>query len=322
LWNEARTLSECEAWLDLIQSARFEATVKIERIVGREVSYSRGQYPAAIRFLAKKWHWSERKVRVYLEKLVRHEMVSIDNSQGINVITLTNYEKYNGDTANDTFSALNESELQGRMTQQMTQPDTETDGDTANDTFSALNESELRGRMTQQMTQPDTETDFRHGDDTKKKKDKKEKEYISLSLKKNPKKDFQPSNPESSLTNETLEKEKSCAKKENSAVDECRIEDSEFCFERVWELYGKKGNRKTSERRWANLKNHCREAALKHIPHYVASTPDKQFRKNFETYINQEAWNDEIIFKSNVNANGTVASRIFVGEQDYGESTI
>lgn len=51
-------------------------------------------------------------------------------------------------------------------------------------------------------------------------------------------------------------------------------------------------------RKWANLKNHCREAALKHIPRYVASTPDIQFRKNFEVYLNQEAWNDEIIEKS------------------------
>lgn len=69
----------------------------------------------------------------------------------------------------------------------------------------------------------------------------------------------------------------------------------ELGFEHVWSLYEKKGNRKTSQRRWANLKKHCREAALKHIPLYVQATPDKQYRKNFETYLNQEAWNDEIV---------------------------
>lgn len=68
-------------------------------------------------------------------------------------------------------------------------------------------------------------------------------------------------------------------------------------FAEVWEMYGRKGNKKTSVKRWANLKNHCREAAIKHIPLYVASTPNAQFRKNFETYLNQEAWNDEIIEK-------------------------
>jgi hypothetical protein len=75
----------------------------------------------------------------------------------------------------------------------------------------------------------------------------------------------------------------------------------ELSFDNAWELYGKKGNKKTSEKKWANLKNHCREAALKHIPRYVASTPDIQYRKNFETYINQEVWNDEIITKNNGN---------------------
>lgn len=69
----------------------------------------------------------------------------------------------------------------------------------------------------------------------------------------------------------------------------------EVLFDIVWEMYGKKGNRKTSERRWSKLKNNCRESALKHIPLYVRSTPDKQYRKNFETYLNQEVWNDEVI---------------------------
>ena len=50
LWNEARTFSGCEAWLDLIQSARFEATPRKVSIGGREVVCNRGQYPASIRF--------------------------------------------------------------------------------------------------------------------------------------------------------------------------------------------------------------------------------------------------------------------------------
>ena len=36
LWNEARTFNGCEAWLDLIQSARFEATSRKVSIGGRE----------------------------------------------------------------------------------------------------------------------------------------------------------------------------------------------------------------------------------------------------------------------------------------------
>jgi hypothetical protein len=66
-------------------------------------------------------------------------------------------------------------------------------------------------------------------------------------------------------------------------------------FENVWAMYGRKGNKKTCMQKWGKLKNHCKLAALQHIPRYVAATPDIQYRKNFETYINQEAWNDEVL---------------------------
>jgi hypothetical protein len=132
-WKEARTLSECEAWLDLIQSARYEATVTIECIAGREISYGRGQYPAAIRFLAKRWNWGEKKVRSFLHKLVAEKMVSIDNSQGISVLTLVNYEKFNvtyskgtaKDTAKDTPNDLSSISLQEQGAQQMAQQKTQ-----------------------------------------------------------------------------------------------------------------------------------------------------------------------------------------------------
>ena len=84
---------------------------------------------------------------------------------------------------------------------------------------------------------------------------------------------------------------------ENDLKEEKLKKENENSFEEIWEMYGKKGNKKTSERKWENLKNNCREAALNHIPKYVQATPDIQFRKNFETYLNQECWNDEIIIK-------------------------
>ncbi len=95
LWKEARTYSDCEAWLDLIMSARYEATPHTESIGGREISYGRGQYPASIRYLAQRWNWSTRIVRNYLTLLKKRGMITIDNSQGLNIITLCNYEQYN-----------------------------------------------------------------------------------------------------------------------------------------------------------------------------------------------------------------------------------
>jgi hypothetical protein len=95
MWNEARTFSSCEAWLDLIQSARFEATSRKESIGGREISYSRGQYPASIRFLSQRWKWSEKKVRSFLVHLRKKGMITVECNQGMNLITLCKYEEYN-----------------------------------------------------------------------------------------------------------------------------------------------------------------------------------------------------------------------------------
>ena len=103
LWNEARTFSSCEAWLDLIQSARFEATSRKVSLGGREVIYNRGQYPASIRFLAKKWGWSEKRVRCFILYLKKEEMITSECTQGINIITLCKYDEYNScDTLDDT----------------------------------------------------------------------------------------------------------------------------------------------------------------------------------------------------------------------------
>jgi hypothetical protein len=66
-------------------------------------------------------------------------------------------------------------------------------------------------------------------------------------------------------------------------------------FERVWEMYGRKGNKKTSRSRFVKLGINTKQAIYNHLPAYIASTPDKQYRKGFEVYINLECWNDEIV---------------------------
>lgn len=126
LWNEARTFSSCEAWLDLIQSARFDAAPRKVSIGGREVICNRGQYPASIRFLAKKWGWTERRVRTFISYLKKEGMVTTHLVQGMNIITLCKYDEYNSsdtvsDTMIDTDIKLKINQLQEQVTQLMTQ---------------------------------------------------------------------------------------------------------------------------------------------------------------------------------------------------------
>ncbi len=75
---------------------------------------------------------------------------------------------------------------------------------------------------------------------------------------------------------------------------------SPYDFEQVWTLYQKKGNRKTSLAKWIKLSNDQKALALQKIPAYVKSTPDSKFRKNFETWLNQECWNDKILTNKTV----------------------
>ena len=154
IWNEARTFSSCEAWLDLIQSARFEATPRMESIGGREVSYTRGQYPASIRFLSKRWHWTERKVRTFLAFLRRENMITLSKEQGMNIITLVKYNEYNGtpsdtsdDTANDTGCVTTIAQEISKLRLQVTQLTTQL--------------------LTQPVTHQQNETEERHTGDTK-----------------------------------------------------------------------------------------------------------------------------------------------------------
>lgn len=96
IWRASRTFSDCEAWLDLIQSARFEATRLTASIGGRNITFGRGQYPASIKYLSEKWGWnSEKKVRNFLNELKKEGMITTDCSQGMNIITLCNYDLYN-----------------------------------------------------------------------------------------------------------------------------------------------------------------------------------------------------------------------------------
>lgn len=96
----------------------------------------------------------------------------------------------------------------------------------------------------------------------------------------------------------------------NKTVVESSDSTDELLFENIWNLYGKKGNKKTSQKKWDKLSKSKKELALSHIPQYVQSTPNKQYRKNFETYINQEVWNDEIQLKHKENETESTIHRV------------
>lgn len=70
----------------------------------------------------------------------------------------------------------------------------------------------------------------------------------------------------------------------------------QFTFDDFWNLYEKKvGDKEKIGRKWAGLSLEDRKKIFVHVPLYKEAQPDKRFRKDPATYLNQKAWNDEII---------------------------
>ena len=74
-------------------------------------------------------------------------------------------------------------------------------------------------------------------------------------------------------------------------------------FELAWKLYDKKvGCKEKLRKKWLQIPRKERFRILDYIPQGVT-----QYRKNFQTFLNQKAWNDEIIIHS---SNDTTQDRL------------
>lgn len=73
---------------------------------------------------------------------------------------------------------------------------------------------------------------------------------------------------------------------------------SESTFESFWNLYDKKVARPKCEKLWSKLTKSEKQDCLQYVPLYVQAQPDKQYRKNPETFLRNKSWNDEIIIRN------------------------
>ena len=66
-------------------------------------------------------------------------------------------------------------------------------------------------------------------------------------------------------------------------------------FEKFWNYYGKKVDKKKCEKKWKTLTEKQIDKIRDTLPDYIDANPDTQYRKNPLTYLNGECWNDDII---------------------------
>jgi len=74
-------------------------------------------------------------------------------------------------------------------------------------------------------------------------------------------------------------------------------------FDDFWNLYDKKIDRPKSLLKWNKLNQEQKEKIINYLPNYIKSTPEKGFRKNPTTFLNNESWNDEIIKDNSQSSN-------------------
>lgn len=92
--------------------------------------------------------------------------------------------------------------------------------------------------------------------------------------------------------------------KRGKGVQGGRIEafdEAEFYpFEEFWNDYDKKvGDKSKLKKKYSAVSVPDRAKIKDYLPKYIASEPNKKFRKNPETFLNNKSWNDEIIQSEN-----------------------
>lgn len=72
-------------------------------------------------------------------------------------------------------------------------------------------------------------------------------------------------------------------------------------FDLFWDLYDKKvGEKSKIKKKYDKLSKETKDLIIKYIPKYKLSCPDKKFRKNPSTFLNNKSWNDELIGENTV----------------------
>lgn len=72
------------------------------------------------------------------------------------------------------------------------------------------------------------------------------------------------------------------------------------CFEELWLMYERKGCKQKAKQEFMKLSEEEITTMRSHIPAYLQSRPERQYRQDFERYIKHKTFNSVVYSKSNV----------------------
>lgn len=93
------------------------------------------------------------------------------------------------------------------------------------------------------------------------------------------------------------EKRQKKATQKNASFDNVQYAEviEQYPFGDFWNAYDKMRDRKGCEFTWQRLSDTDKANIMQHVTKYVASTPNKKYRKDPITYLKNRSWEDEII---------------------------
>jgi DNA replication protein DnaD len=94
IFQENRVYSKAEAWIDLLLLANHKDDKVL--INSNLIEVMRGQHLTSIKKLGERWKWSRTKVKHFLDLLVKDEMLSYKSTTKYTLVTLVNYNFYQG----------------------------------------------------------------------------------------------------------------------------------------------------------------------------------------------------------------------------------
>ena len=249
-----------QAWIDLIILANYQDTPA--HIRGVKIVVKRGQVCRSLPTLVKRWKWSRGKVIRFFENLVAEGKIKVHSNNVTNLYTICNYEEYQGNgtpdgTASGTANRTQIVTAYGTANSPLSTGDTDAFTDIDGTADGSANGIADR-----------TLNDASDGTRLKNKRNKEDKNNIL-------------SNPLFISDN---------------GQQKLRSEDERhFSFNAFWNLYDKNVGQIKCGKLFCNLSENDIEKIFKTLPAYIASTPDKKYRKDPGTYLQNRAWEDEIV---------------------------
>jgi len=114
IWND-EPYSKGQAWVDILLSATHD---DYKKHIGKElVTIHSGQLHTSVQEMARRWQWSEKKVRRFISLLESDEMVVAQGNAHGTTLTIVNYEFYQGEGR--TPDTTNDPKTSERSTQQV-----------------------------------------------------------------------------------------------------------------------------------------------------------------------------------------------------------